>query len=515
MALLGKNTHLSFNNNEDQAFIDFISIVKTSPFSRLVLTTREHLMNQALQKSERLRLSDIGDHKLVLQIHDYSIRERAKILYNHLYFSELPLEYKLTLLQNDFYLDIVKHIKFNPRLIEWLSTYRRVKNIVVDEYKNFVRNLLNNPAEIWMHAYEYQISDAGRSLLLAIFTYEGKVNKNLLEQSFAECHKARSIKYRFSLKPNDFKVAFKELSGAFIKNESPEMVEVLDPSVLDLINTVIREAPENIIDLVHGAVDFRQLKNIWSFATSAANPNVLKKLSENIDGLSAALERVVCKSRKQLPSKGVTTYKGVTFEERLSILIDIADSLQTPVFLELIKNLYARLKQEWQTEYVNISEGIDILRTHNRIKWSSIDSLSDIFIDCRDTLLNEISYGCSSDNLRDIISVLDSFELAEAEVLNSLRKGATKYLQDYFQNELGEFNSISQYDGLIDDLDIFQNTLGINMDHEKELTLNQRDEFEEKQSAYEDHMQNEWKEQYYDSRADEKGVRDLFSTLIS
>lgn len=504
---------LSFNNNEDQAFIDFISMVRTSTTSRLVLTTREHLMNQALQKSERLRLSEISDHKLILQISDYSLAERAKILYNHLYFSDLPTEYKHVLLHNDFYLDIVKHKKFNPRIIEWLSTYRRVKSVAVGEYRSFISNILNSPAEIWMHAYEYQISDAGRSMLLTIFSYEGKVNRDLLEQSFTACHKARSIKYSFPLKPNDFKAAFKELSGAFIKNESPEMVEVIDPSVLDLLSTVTRDTPENIIDLISGATDFRQIKNIWSFANSAASQIVLKKISGNVTCFSKALERVIYNSRKQLHSNGVSIYRGTSFEERLSILIDIADNLQNSMFLELIKKLHLRLQQEWQSEHVHIDEGIGILRAFDRVKWSAIDNLSAIFIDCRDVLIEEVSFGCSSDNLRDLISALDSSDLAEIEVMEALKKGYKKYLQDNFNHELQEFNSSSQYDGLISDLDEFQITLGINTDHEKEITLNARAEFEEKQSAYEEQMQDEWKEHYYDSRSDEKGIRELFGSL--
>jgi hypothetical protein len=293
------------------------------------------------------------------------------------------------------------------------------------------------------------------------------------------------------------------------------LVEVLDPSVLDLLNAVIRDTPENAVDLIHGAVNFRQIKNIWSFANSANNQSVLKKLNENITALSTSLERVVYTSRKQSPSKGITTYTGATFEERLSVLIDIADNLQNPVFLEQIKKLHAKLKHEWQTEHVNISEGIGILRAFNMISWSSIDNLTDVLVDCRDTLINEVSYGCSSDDLRDIISALDGSDLAEPKVSDALRSGLKKYLQDYFRDELREFKSLSQYDGLIDDLNEFQNTLGIDTAHEKEITLNARAEFEENQSAYEDHMQDEWKERYYDSRSDEKSVRELFSSLIS
>lgn len=510
---LGENG-ISFRNNADQVFIDFISMVRTSASTRLVLTTREHIMNLAVQQSERIRFSDMSDHKLILKISDYSVSQRARILYNHLYFSDLPSQYTQALLQNSFYLEIVKHIKFNPRLIEWLSTYRRVKDVDVFKYIDFIKNLLNNPAEIWMHAYEQQISNAARSFLLALFTHDGKANLNKLESSFSELHKVRGIKYGFPLKPNDFQTAFKELTGAFIKIESLNRVQVLDPSVLDLCNEVIKETPENIIDLLNGVINFDQINKVWSFANSANNLVVLKKLVENPTVLSSNLERVMYITRKNKHSDGITVYTGATFEERLSVLIDMADNIQSPDFLELIKNLYVRLKQEWQTEHVHIEEGVSILRAFNRVTWSQIDDLSGIYIECRDTLVNEASYGCESNTLRDLISALDSFELNEPEVSDALKNGFVKYLQENFLYELQESKSSSQFDSLLGNLNDLQTIFGVDAEYEKGLTLTAQQEFEENESAYSDHMHDEWKDQYYESLADEEAIHALFDSLI-
>lgn len=489
-------------------------MVRRSTYSRLILTTREHILNQALQKSERLRLSDVSDHKLILQISDYSISERAKILYNHLYFSDLPVEYKQVLLQGDFYLEIVRHKKFNPRLIEWLSSYRRVKVVSFSNYKQFVKDLLNNPAEIWMHAYENQISDAGRSLLLTIFSYEGRVNTSLLESSFRTIHQHRGRKYGFALKPNDYKSALKELVGAFIKSERPEIFEVIDPSVLDLLNTVTRENPDNIIDLINIADNFAQIKNIWSFAKSTSSGNLLQKIVQNSSVLLTTLNRVAFIPRVSNSTNGTKVYKGLSFEERLSIVVGITDTIKDLKFLDLIKNLHSRLKQEWNEEHVDISLGIEILRAHNGINWSEIDNLSDLFVECRDTILDNISYGCSSQDLRELIAIIDSYDLNEEHVLVSLKTALKKYLQDYFADELRQLNSSSAFDSLLDDLKEFQSTLGISTENEQTLTVEARDQFEENQSAYEDHMQDEWKEQYYDNQSEENGIRDLFSTLL-
>jgi hypothetical protein len=121
----------SFGHNEDRALLDFMAMVRSWPTARLVLTTRKHIFTQAIAKSERLRHSEISDYRVALRMLDYSFGQKARILYNHVYFSELPPEYQDELLRGDFYLQIIKHEKFNPRLVEWLSNYRRLGNVSV------------------------------------------------------------------------------------------------------------------------------------------------------------------------------------------------------------------------------------------------------------------------------------------------------------------------------------------------------------------------------------------------
>jgi hypothetical protein len=45
----------------DRALLNFIAMVRKSPTSRLILTTREHIYAQALDRSERLRHADLND----------------------------------------------------------------------------------------------------------------------------------------------------------------------------------------------------------------------------------------------------------------------------------------------------------------------------------------------------------------------------------------------------------------------------------------------------------------------
>ena len=71
--------------NGDRATLDFIKLVRSSPRARLVMTTREHILSQALDLSERMRHSEIVDHRVVLQMGDYSVGQRGQILQSPLF----------------------------------------------------------------------------------------------------------------------------------------------------------------------------------------------------------------------------------------------------------------------------------------------------------------------------------------------------------------------------------------------------------------------------------------------
>ena len=157
---------------------------------------------------------------------DYSRGERAKILYNHIYFSELPEAYRKQLIDDAFYNSIIGHRNFNPRLIEWLASYRRVKPIKIPEYRQFVIGILENPQEIWRHAFRKQISEYGRSMLMALFTLGSKCAHSIIEKAWKELSDHQARKYNYPLSRDGYNVVLKELDGSFVTS-SPYNVDFI------------------------------------------------------------------------------------------------------------------------------------------------------------------------------------------------------------------------------------------------------------------------------------------------
>jgi hypothetical protein len=167
---------------EDAAILDFMEIISRSKHSRLILTTREHILQHAFHISERFQRQQGGllDHRCIIEIGDYNLLTRGRILYNHIYFSDLPWPYKAALLKNGFYMRVLRHRNFNPRLVEWLSRFTNVRSIIPKAYQDEVKRVLENPEQLWRIAFEQQISEASRSLILTLYSLGGSTS---LDQS--------------------------------------------------------------------------------------------------------------------------------------------------------------------------------------------------------------------------------------------------------------------------------------------------------------------------------------------
>jgi hypothetical protein len=239
--------------NEDRAISDFIDMVADDDTKRLILTTREHLLSQALEGSERLTRASVTRFRYVVTIGAYTPAQRARILYNHVWFNGLPRRYRDELVRRDFHVEIVEHPKFSPRLVDSLTTLRRIEACPPAGYQAFVRRLLDDPSEIWRFAYDRQIGEPARSLLLALHGLEGRASHQRLAAAFDQLNTVRAARYGFRTRPDDFQTALRELADAFTVS-LPDAVIFVDPSVRDLLNTVLTDAPNNGVDMIRGAV---------------------------------------------------------------------------------------------------------------------------------------------------------------------------------------------------------------------------------------------------------------------
>ena len=499
----------------DKALLEFIAMVRSTPTARMILTTREHIYSLAMDRSERLRYSDMDDLRVYLRMPSYSFAQKARVLYNHLYFSDLPTEYQDELLRGDYYLRIIKHEKFNPRLIEWLSSLRRLRSVAVGEYRAFIDNLLRDPSEIWRHAYEQEITDAGRSMLLALFSMGGKAAGVALKPAFVLLHEHRAKRYGFATRPEDFRSALREIAGTFIKPFGAHGVEVIDPSVLDLLNAVVRRVPENAIDVMAAAHNFDQIERVWSFAKAQGSGAVLEAFRYNEELFSASISRRMAEARRFDMGQGAYGYRGATFERRLAVVVNMADRLASSAIASLIPLLFARLQHEWVTERPDINDAVEALRALDGTRLVEPVALEAMTRAIKAALVEDVQSGCRSDELRELIGVIDTSEADADAALSPARLAFQTYRQTIFQDELRECRAREQFDALSEDLELFREQLGVDVSSLLTKVEEAKNDFEEHEDAYADHMQDEYKEHWRDERASERSVSDMFGSLRS
>lgn len=315
---------------EDSDLVDFLDWVLCSGRHKFVLTTREHILSDALQRSEKLRQHGLTHERCVVTVADYGRDQRARILYNHLWFSELPKPYLHELLRDDFFLEIVDNDDFNPRVVEWLASYRRISSVPPKLYCDHVKELLKNPHEIWRHAYRHEISQASRDLLVTMYSLSYVIYADDLERAFARLHAVVLRRTNQQDVPAAWRTAMKELEGSFIEIRDG-VVDFLNPSLRDFMASVLNEDPDIAVDILTSATRFHQLERLWRGSGSDGPfPSVRQRLLQDRAKFAAAFEDLLEGPRLRWfkEQRGtVGRYVDASFPERAETLLSMRSEL--------------------------------------------------------------------------------------------------------------------------------------------------------------------------------------------
>ncbi|MFT3803642.1 MAG: restriction endonuclease [Burkholderiaceae bacterium] len=358
-------------SNQDAALVNFMAMVRNTPHSKFVLTTREHILRRAFQISERFLHSTMMARRCVLELSDYSFGQRARILYNHLYFSDLSPAYKDVILQDDFFLEIIKHDHFNPRLVEWMASLTRLQSPLPEQYKQRVSALLQSPEGLWSHAFATQISDAGRNLSLTLYSLGQWVDVVDLEPAFEAIHRGNSECYNRPRSPGDFRTALQELDGAFLSYRSGH-AEFINPSIRDFAGSVICRTPAIAFDLAADAIRFKQLANIWDLAIERTDQPLRAAIAADAIRFQSLLKRVLYgeSTRWEKTAKGTFGYSIDTGEEaRLTKLIEICEALQDQGLLRLCEEYGTHLVDHWGTRKIDFRDTLNALEAMKEHAW--------------------------------------------------------------------------------------------------------------------------------------------------
>ncbi|MCD0478895.1 restriction endonuclease [Chryseobacterium sp. LC2016-29] len=250
------------SRNADSAIVNFIERIRSDKYKRLLLTCRTTILSQAKKLSDKIQNSNIDISNYEVKLDNYSDWNRARILYNHIYLSDLTNEQKQIFFQNDFHWKVIKHKYYNPRLIQGITSEKNISGV---EYsQKLVLEILNNPKKIWEQPFNVQISPTSRLLLLTMYSLGGHtVAEAKLKEAFDARLDFEVSNNNLPLVGNEFNHAIIEVVGSFIirtLNQESVTYKFFNPSIEDFIHNYFQNVPKEYLKILKSSVFFEQYK---------------------------------------------------------------------------------------------------------------------------------------------------------------------------------------------------------------------------------------------------------------
>lgn len=246
----------------DRSLLRFLERVQRHKDLRFILTTRDYILSQAQQESDRLKSPEVNAAELVLNVGAYTRSIRSQIVFNHIYFSALPTSVKKSLLDDGYYLKVIDHTNFSPRIIQLITDadYLALQNKSVREV---ACSVLANPSVLWETPYEQHLSVDSQRLLQALFFSHYAMSIDELEASFARICADTAPRYSQLIDPGRFRRALKPIEGSMIVI-SNRRARFSNPGIKDFLAGIIL-TNKLFWPLLGRFSTFAEVDSAWSF----------------------------------------------------------------------------------------------------------------------------------------------------------------------------------------------------------------------------------------------------------
>ena len=340
------------NKNEDQRIIDFVHTVRKSTGVKLILTTREYILQKAYQQYEKLDREGFRAEKCIIDLAKYTRMNRAKILFNHLYFSVLPSRYRNHLLQDKRYLTIIDHPNYSPRVVQLLTDHARLHDMSPSEYMAFFIDSIDNPLAVWEHAFANHLSQAARNLLLVLISMPNETFVSDVENAYQAFNLVYSKRFASAMGPQDFRSALKELDGDFLEYEQENgniIVRYQNPSVKDFVKHYLTRSRTEIDLLLEAVVFFEQINSLWSWRQDGGGRSAVRRSCHGDPVWATSLMRRVLKCPPcrliRLTRAGVTRREHwpLSLEDKVTVYAEIGTECCAPL-LDVVQEILPRLE---------------------------------------------------------------------------------------------------------------------------------------------------------------------------
>ncbi|MRN54926.1 hypothetical protein [Paenibacillus monticola] len=275
----------SIAGKDEQRLAKIIERIKIEKNCILILTTREYILKQGLEKHAELK-EVIGKYKLECRLEEYSEVEKARIFFGHLQQSKLNWQQTKELFRE--HKEIVRHANYNPRVIEMF-----LQNVELNEHpKECVEHFwdyIERPENFWNAIFNNLSSEAKLlSVILLISPVPSLIDH--IKKTYYRCLK----QMQRVIDKKNFAEVVDELEKTVIKSmalddEYTIIVKFQNPSAQEYIFNYLRNNIEHYFEILsHGSCYHGQLTYLLNHYTRDSEVRysaLMKKCIDNFESM--------------------------------------------------------------------------------------------------------------------------------------------------------------------------------------------------------------------------------------
>jgi len=263
---LGSNYFEAIENKKDSHIIKFIERVKSDNTKLFVLTSRTTILNSGILHSSIFANKSIEKNEFLLTIKSLTQMDRAKILYNHIWFSDLTEEFIDKIYENKRYTVIIEHKNYYPRLIEFITDVSRISTSNSDDYWKYIEETLQNPKDIWDNCFKIQNNAFVRGLVNLTVFNGGQITENAMRAGFNQLIQ-RDILRNTSNTEKDFNSTSRLATKSFLKRQlgrNEVIYSLFNPSISDYVLSEFCQDIERLTAIYKALGTVQSLRNLVS-----------------------------------------------------------------------------------------------------------------------------------------------------------------------------------------------------------------------------------------------------------
>lgn len=252
--------------------IKLIKRIEKGENKHLILTTRKFILESNLSESEKLRLAHLEKFEYFISTKSLKNELKLQIIKNHCEIHQLEPKFQKIISKESILSKLLNVEDFSPRFIDLFTNPEHLYGIDPENYEEYIINSLNNPVEIWGHAFEKQIDYPSRLFLFTLYSFGDNENMDVIKEAFTARIDWEVKNNNYIKGYNEFKDTVRKLERGFIdifNERDVKKIRFRSPSLIDYIKNSMFENPDILASILDSSIFLEQHFNRFRYFLNA------------------------------------------------------------------------------------------------------------------------------------------------------------------------------------------------------------------------------------------------------